>query len=175
MSLRSYVLRPRPVRLATWLIAVGVISAALGLWADGVRRRRLRDALRQPLISAAEMGDTAMVRRLLDQGADVDSVVNGRFPWTPLMHAAFRGNTETARLLIERGADLDHIDLDYFSAVTLAASEGHWEIVRALVARGALLDQADAYGKFPLDYAREAGNAEMVRLLEAARPASDPD
>lgn len=173
MTSRFYVPRPRPVRLRTFLIVVLIASIVLGLWADRLRRRRIRDALLGPIVSAAERGDTEGVRALLDRGADVNSVTNGRYPWTPLMHAAFRGHTATARLLVERGADLDHPDLDFFTAVTLAAGEGHWEIVRLLAKRGADLRVGDGYGKRPLDYAVAAGERELaarLRELDQAHP-----
>jgi ankyrin repeat protein len=166
MSLRSFVRRARSVRLGTFLVVVTIVSIASGLWADRVRRGRIREALRDPIISAAERGQTGVVRALLDRGADVNSVVNGRYPWTPLMHAAFRGHTETARLLLDRGADVDHPDLDSFTAVTIAAGEGYWDIVRLLAEHRADLRLEDGYGKTPLDYANEAGNREMAALLE---------
>lgn len=166
MGLRSFVMKARPVRLRTFLVGVTVVSVVLGIAADRARRRRIREALRGPMISAAERGDTVEVRALLDRGADVDSVTNGRYPWTPLMHAAFHGDLETAQLVVERGADLDHLDLDYFNAVTLAAGEGHWEIVRLLAERGADLRLGDGYGKAAIDYAREQGRRDMVRYLE---------
>ena len=94
---------------------------------------------------------------LLNRARDVDSITNGRFPWTPLMEAAFRGHRDTVLELIRRGADLDHMDLDGFTAASVAADEGHWSIVHDLAAAGANLDSLDGTGKSTRDYAREAG------------------
>ena len=156
------------MRVRTAVVLVGLVALARGAAMDGMRRRELRRLLADPLVEAAKAGDVAEVRRLLDRGADVDSIVNGRFPWTPLMHAAFEGREGVARLLLDRGADPDREDLDSFRAITLAAGEGHWGIVRLLIERGADAAAGDGHGKTPLDYAREARAAEMVRMLEGA-------
>jgi ankyrin repeat protein len=61
---------------------------------------------------------------------------------------------------------VDHADLDYFTAVTIAAGAGHWDIVRLLAERRADLRLGDGSGKTARDYAHEAGNREMAALLE---------
>ena len=124
-------------RLRTLMMLIVVVAAGLGAYLHHVRLREARSRLAGPIIAAADRGDTAMVRRYLDRGGDVNSIVNGRYPWTPLMHAAWRGHAGAVRLLIERGADLDHTDLDGFNALLLAAGEGHWGVVGLLVEAGA--------------------------------------
>src|SRR5262245_38576630 len=155
------------LRLRTLLVLVAVVAVGLGVYLDHLRRQELRRRLAQPIIDAAESGDVVRVRQLLDQGAVVKSVTNGRYPWTPLMNAASRGNTDVVRLLLERCADPDRQDLDSFRAVTLAAADGHWDIVRLLVEHGADTRQGDGYGKTAVDYAKENGRPELVRLLQA--------
>jgi ankyrin repeat protein len=155
------------LRLRTLIVLDAVVAVGLGVYLDHLRRQELRRRLAQPIIDAATSGDVARVRQLLDQGADVNSVTSGRYPWTPPMNAAFRGNTDVARLLLERGADPNCQDLDSFRAVTLAAADGHWDIVRLLVEHGADPSQGDGYGKTALDYAKENGRPELVRLLGA--------
>ena len=91
--------------------------------------------LQDPTLAADEL--RAAVRSLLDRGADVDSVTNGRFPWTPLMHAAWKGHLGTCRLLLDRGANPCAEDLDSFTPITLAAAEGHWGVVKLLAEHGA--------------------------------------
>ena len=150
-------------RLRTLMMLIVVVAAGLGAYLHHVRLREARSRLAGPIIAAADRGDTAMVRRYLDRGADVNSIVNGRYPWTPLMHAAWRGHAGAVRLLIERGADLDHTDLDGFNALLLAAGEGHWGVVRLLVEAGATTSARDGYGKMALDYAREKGHRTMRR------------
>jgi ankyrin repeat protein len=107
MAIRPRIRSRLTLRLRTVLVLVGVVAVGLGVYLDHLRRQELRRRLAQPIIDAATSGDVTRVRQLLDRGADVNSVTNGRYPWTPLMHAAFRGNTDVVRLLLERGADLN--------------------------------------------------------------------
>src|SRR4051794_40034735 len=102
----------RNIRLRSLVVLVALIAVVLGAYLNHVRRLERERVLAQPLIDAAVAGDVTKVRALLDQGANVNSVTNGRFPWTPLMHAAFRGRTGAVRLLLARGADPNRIDLD---------------------------------------------------------------
>jgi ankyrin repeat protein len=58
----------------------------------------------------ASLGQTDVVRALLDSGMPVDSRGWGNF--TPLDQAAMHGRTATVRLLIDRGADLHDCAFD---------------------------------------------------------------
>ena len=153
------------MRLRNLLALVLAAGIPMALAANAERHRQLVERLRQPLEDAARAGDTAAVRALLDRGADVDSVTNGRFPWTPLMHAAWKGHLDTCRLLLDRGANPSAEDLDSFTAITLAAAEGHWEIVRLLAEEGASGVYPDGHGETALGYAQEAGRDDLVPLL----------
>jgi ankyrin repeat protein len=153
-----------------WMIAVAVIAITFGVGLEIARRAERRREWPYAILRAAEDGDVPRIRRLLDEGANVDSVTDGRFPWTPLMHAAWKGRTDAVRLLLERGADPDHEDLDSLRAITLAASASHWDIVRLLVEHGADVTTSDVASKTALDYAKEKGPPEMVRWLELRTP-----
>lgn len=118
------------------------------------------------LLSAAKHGDLDEVRRLLDEGAPVDAVDNGRYPMTALMHAAFGGHAEVVRLLLERGADVAREDLDAFTAITLAAREGHWEVVKLLTDHGADVDHPDGYGRSARKYAKSARRKYALAAVE---------
>ncbi len=124
------------------------------------------ETLDQPLIDAADRGETDEVCRLLAAGAPIDAVVNGRYPWTPLMHAAFRGHVETVRVLLDCGANVAREDLDAFSAITLAAAAGHWPIVKLLTDAGADTTYRDATGRSARDYARSARRKYALAAVE---------
>jgi hypothetical protein len=87
------------------------------------------------LSTAAQIGDNAEVRKLLDAKADINAV-DGK-GWTPLMNAAASGKLETVRLLIERGADVNTLTPDGQTALSLATRGGNAEIVKALKDAGA--------------------------------------
>ena len=158
------------IRIRTLLVLVAVIAIAFGAYLEIARREERRRRWPYEILDAADVGDVPRIRRLLDEGANVDSVTDGRFPWTPLMKAAWRGRTDAVRLLLERGADPDHEDLDCFRSITLAAAGGYWDIVRILVERGADTTKSDGLSTTALGYAKEQGEEEMIRYLESRTP-----
>ena len=59
-----------------------------------------------PLHAAAKAADVGTMRELLDDGAKVDEVANGR---TALSIACENGQVDAAKLLLDRGADLGRL------------------------------------------------------------------
>jgi ankyrin repeat protein len=155
------------LRIRTLLLLIAVFAVVLGVSLNHFRREERRRRWPYEILKAAELGDVPRIRQLLDEGADVDSVTDGRYPWTPLMYASFHGRTDAARLLLERGADPDHEDLDFYRSITVAAAEGHWDIVRILVERGADATKGDGQSTTALGYATKQGEEEMIRYLES--------
>ena len=66
------------------------------------------DADEPALVQAAERGDLAAVRKLLDTGTPVDTRDSRRR--TPLLAATHANRVAVAKLLIERGADVNAKD-----------------------------------------------------------------
>ena len=62
------------------------------------------------LITASEYGHINTVRRLLEEGADVN--VKDDRGSTALMYASEEGHVETVKLLLEKGADVNAKDND---------------------------------------------------------------
>jgi ankyrin repeat protein len=114
------------------------------------------------LLAATRKGDVASVKRLLDEGANVNA--RTRYNSTPLFFACDRGNLEIATLLISRGADLNVKDNFYnATALTWAMSKKHDAIVALLVEKG--VDVTDALG----GAAREGDRKLLDLILEKGK------
>jgi len=83
-----------------------------------------------PLHSATSRGDAAMVRKLLEKGADPGA--RQQAGWTALHNAAAQGNLELVRLLRSNGADLTARTDDGKTAADLAAERGHAVLAESL-------------------------------------------
>ncbi|RMD78508.1 MAG: hypothetical protein D6809_05650, partial [Gammaproteobacteria bacterium] len=87
------------------------------------------------LLAATEAGRTAIVRLLLEAGADPDQAnPAGR---TPLMEAAARGELELVQLLLQAGAHPDRKDRWGETALFDAVRGGHLAVARRLLEAGA--------------------------------------
>ena len=84
-----------------------------------------------PLQVAARKGDPALVRALLDHGADANVEVGWK-AWTPLHWAAQGGNVEAVRLLLAYGAAREVRDEDGNTALDIAAAAGRDQVVALL-------------------------------------------
>lgn len=121
----------------------------------------------QALIAAAEAGDTAALRRLLDAGTPVDGVDGRRR--TALLAATQANRIEAARLLIERGANVNAKDELQDSPFLYAGAEGRLEILRLTLAAGADLKSTNRYGGTALIPAADRGHVDTVRELLKTR------
>ena len=89
----------------------------------------------EQIIKAAADGNLETVKKLLDEGDDVNSRVRGandKGRWSPLILAAQNGHLEIVKLLIENGADINAENAYTETALCLAKSEHHEEIVSIL-------------------------------------------
>jgi uncharacterized protein len=87
------------------------------------------------LIQAAEAGDVARMRTVLDGLTYVDSKDGSGY--TALWHAAYGGHVKAVKLLLERGADANANTNDGRTVLMGAAGNGHVGVVKLLLARGA--------------------------------------
>jgi len=114
-----------------------LISAATGL-AQAPAPGDKADALAE----AARKGDAAAIRKLLDEGVDVNTKY--RYGATALSYACDRGHVDVVKLLLDRGADANVKDTFYGATpLTWAVSPAmdrtpqHAEVVRLLLQHGA--------------------------------------
>ena len=83
-----------------------------------------------PLHSAAAGHNMAVVRLLVEHGADVNAKQEQDF--TPLMAAAQNGDLEMAQLFLDHGADAGARTTGGETAADFASKEGHQEMVALL-------------------------------------------
>jgi hypothetical protein len=123
------------------------------------------------LVSAAEAGDLAALRRLLDAGTPIESRDARRR--TALLAATHANRIEAAQLLIERGADVNAQDELQDSAFLYAGAQGRLEILRLTLRAGADLKSTNRYGGTALIPAAHHGHVETVRELLKTKIAVD--
>jgi ankyrin repeat protein len=143
----------------------------------------------EQLQDAARKGDAATVKKLLDEGVDVNTKF--RYNATALFYACDHGHLEVVKVLLDRGADMSVKDTFYgFTPLMLATGPAqtikpeHSEIAKLLVRKGAPgKEQA-------LSSAIQSGDASLAKViletgtvpagnlsdaLETAKAANKPD
>ena len=143
----------------------------------------------EQLGEAARKGDAVTVKKLLDEGVDVNTKF--RYGATALFYACDHGHVEVVKVLLDKGADLTLKDTFYgFTPLMLATSPaqkktpGHTDIARLLIAKGApgkeqafsgAIQSGDkALAKFILDSGGLAPDL-LSDALEAARASKKAD
>ena len=151
---------------------VAVLAAAAAPQVIALAQTDKADAFSE----AARKGDAAAVKRLLDEGVDVNTKF--RYNRTALSFAADRGHVEVVKLLLERGADVTMKDTFYgATALTWAVSPAgdrtpnHTEVVRLLLARG---KYSSADLSAALQTATRQKLSDVVLLLEKAGAQKQP-
>jgi ankyrin repeat protein len=143
----------------------------------------------EQLQDAARKGDAATVRKLLDEGVDVNTKF--RYNATALFYACDHGHVDVVKVLLDHGADMNVKDTFYgFTPLMLAVSPAqkkkpvHTEIARLLLAKGApgretVLPMAIQEGDMALVSAiLDGGNisaANLSEALESAKAANKTD
>ncbi len=121
---------------------------------------------------AARKGDAAAVKKLLDEGVDVNTKF--RYGATALFYACDHGHVEVVKVLLDKGADMSLKDTFYsFTPLGLATSPAqkkkpeHLEIAKLLIQKGAPgKDQA-------LSSAVQTGDAVLAKvILDSGMPAA---
>ena len=152
----------------------------------------------EQLQDAARKGDAATVKKLLDEGVDVNTKF--RYNATALFYACDHGHLEVVKVLLDRGADMSVKDTFYgFTPLVLATGPAqkkkpeHTEIAKLLIQQGSPGKEHGAQRRDPvrrrgageghprqrrlpapaltdaLETAKAANKTEMVTLLEQAR------
>jgi|GEM_PF-5182243 len=116
------------------------------------------------LYIAAQNGDVAAVKHLVQLGADVNQATSdGAF--TPLLIAADKGHLGVVIVLVDNGANVNQADKCGFVPLSIAAFEGHLDMVQYLVNQGADVNHARENGATPLFIAALKGHLDVVTVL----------
>ena len=116
------------------------------------------------IVRASAKGDLAQVKKLLADGADINSAdLKGR---TALIEAAWGGYTDIVKLLVESGADIDCADSSGFTPLMRAVEDEHVAVVTCLLQKGANVNtRGNVRGSTPLMLAAENGSVKLIELL----------
>jgi ankyrin repeat protein len=122
---------------------------------------------------AAENGDLAALRRLLERGTPVDALGSEGQSSTALGRATCAGQLAAVEALVARGAD---VKLGSPLLCAVEARERAEALVRLLVGKGADVRAVDGSGRTPLALAAATGAPTLVRLfLDAGAAVDAPD
>ena len=116
-----------------------------------------------PLILAAERGDSVQVKRLLEQGALINTVAP---EGTAFSVAVKQGHRVISRFLLSAGADWrSGFKPGEPTALMLAAEQANDILVKELIVRGAELNTMDDQGYSALAKAAKKGHLTTMKII----------
>jgi uncharacterized protein len=133
---------------------LGALLAAVTVHASG---------LRAPLADAAERGDRAQLRALLDRHADVNAPQADGM--TALHWAAYNDDVEIAALLVRAGANVKAANRYGVTPLSLACTNGDGGMIELFLKAGADPNAPLPGGETPLMTAARTGTAGAVKAL----------
>jgi ankyrin repeat protein len=146
-----------------------LVSGSVAAFAQDTRATALRaPASRAPVVAeAASKGDLAAVKKLIQQGADVN-VAQGD-GMTALHWAAERGDAAMTDALLQARANVKATTrIGSYTPLHIASKSASAPIVKALLKAGADANAATTSGATPLHLAAAAGSGDVVTALVAS-------
>ncbi|MDB5097924.1 MAG: cdkn2b [Cyanobacteria bacterium RYN_339] len=118
------------------------------------------------LSACAARGDVAMVKALVEHGANVN--LRDQWGYTALAWASQRGRVAVVDYLLKHWAQPNPADREGYTPLMWAAQEGQLDTVKLLLAHGANPFVADRRGFDAMGLARLSGNAGVVSVVQNA-------
>ncbi|KAL6812416.1 hypothetical protein J3E69DRAFT_121560 [Trichoderma sp. SZMC 28015] len=115
------------------------------------------------LMPAARFGHEAIVKLLLDKGADSNAI--DKFSYAPLYMAVGSGQKAIIKLLLEKGANTEAISGGQ-TPLHVAVSIPHEAAIKLLLDEGANIEAVDDCGRTPLHLAAKGSEAAVKLLLD---------
>jgi ankyrin repeat protein len=148
-----------------WRRIAGLSLLAFGLGGAAVAAEKAE------LADAAEQRNGALIRKLIDAGADVNATqVDGM---TALHWAVYNDDVATARMLVRAGAKVNAANRYSVPPLSLAATNGNADLVKLLLEAGADAKATLPGGETVLMTAARVGNVDAVKSLLAR--SADPN
>jgi ankyrin repeat protein len=142
------------------------LKAVNALIAQGADVNELDPNGDAPLVMAAYLGHSEVVRALLEAGADV-AAVDPSMKATALHAASYAGRTEAARVLIEYRIDIDKQGpRNGYTALHDAIWQNNVDTAKVLIEAGANLHVKSHEGETPLQFAQSHRRQEIAALIE---------
>ena len=113
-----------------------------------------------PLMLASLKGHTALVKKLIARGADVNKP-----GWAPLHYAATSGHLEIIEVLLEHHAFIDAQSPNGTTPLMMAAHYGTPAAVKLLLEQGADTRMRNQLGLTAIDFANRASRRDSAELI----------
>ncbi|PGH02528.1 hypothetical protein AJ80_08839 [Polytolypa hystricis UAMH7299] len=179
---RTFLGSPKPLHIAATKGYVRIVDMLLDM--DGLQLEWRDNAKNTPLASAAVNGHAAMVKLLMDKGANP----NPKYPLptsSPLgaedlapsliLLTVAKGHTKVVKLLLDEGnADVNVRGSRNETPLTIAMKNGNADLVKFLIEAGANPNARTWTGEVPLLSPAREGRIDLVKILLAA-PGIDPN
>ncbi|OQE20243.1 hypothetical protein PENFLA_c017G09099 [Penicillium flavigenum] len=145
-----------------WAIAGGHLNLTQLLLSHGADPNKDENNF-TPLSFAAQYGQEAIARLLLERGADVDALCG----WygSALVAACDEGQLKIVEVLLDSKADINTESELYGSPLEAAAKAGHWKLVTLLLEKGASPNSQGDGVDTVLQSAAFQGQEDIVRIL----------